>query len=81
MPVGLVVTNGSNRCGIKSSGTPGPLSLTQNSSGSETRVLAPGSDSRTPGRNAVDSAISPPIGFSPIASAAFFTRLRNTWTS
>src|SRR6202044_2028143 len=51
-PVGFVVTNGSNRCGISSSGTPGPLSLTQNSSGSEIRALAPGSDKRTPGRNA-----------------------------
>ena len=61
-PVGLVVTNGSNKCGISSSGTPGPLSLTQNSSGSEMRALAPGSDSRTPGRNAVVSAISPPRG-------------------
>src|SRR5205807_4023068 len=80
-PVDFVVTNGSNRWGNRSSGTPGPLSLTQNSSGSETRVLLPGSDSRTPGRKAVDSWISPSGALSPIASAAFFTRLRNTWTS
>ena len=39
------------------------------------RVLAPGIDSRTPGRNAVDSTISPPE-LSPIASAAFFTRFK-----
>src|SRR5215813_793274 len=39
-PVGLVVTKGSNRCGIRSSGTPGPLSLTQNSSGSHARLAA-----------------------------------------
>ena len=39
-PVGFVVTNGSNRWGNRSSGTPGPLSFTQNSSGSDTRVLA-----------------------------------------
>src|SRR5215468_11249713 len=31
LPVCLVVTNGSNRFGSISSGTPGPLSLTQNS--------------------------------------------------
>ena len=37
LPVGFVVTNGSNRLGNRSSGTPGPLSLTQNSSGSDTR--------------------------------------------
>src|SRR3989442_8071973 len=53
-PLDFVVTNGSNRCGNRSSGTPGPLSLTQNSSGSDTRVLLPGSDRRTPGRNAVE---------------------------
>ena len=81
LPVGLVVTNGSNRCGSRSSGTPGPLSLTQNSSGSDTRVLEPGSYSRTPGRNAVVSWISPSVAPSPIDSAAFFTRLRNTWMS
>src|SRR6185437_3097752 len=69
LPVGLVVTQGSNRCGMRSSGTPGPLSLTQNSRGSETRVLLPGSDRRTPGRNAVESWISPSAAFSPIASA------------
>src|ERR1043166_5477959 len=50
LPVGLVVTNGSNKCGIRSSGTPGPLSRTQNSSGSDTRALEPGPASRTPGR-------------------------------
>ena len=43
LPVGFVVTNGSKRCGKRSSGTPGPLSRTQNSSGSETLVLLPGS--------------------------------------
>ena len=37
-PVGFVVTNGSNKLGRRSSGTPGPLSRTQNSSGSDTRV-------------------------------------------
>ena len=52
-PVGFVVTNGSKRWGRISSGTPGPLSFTQNSSGSDTRVLVPGSESRTPGRKAV----------------------------
>ena len=55
LPVGLVVTNGSNRFGNRSSGTPGPLSLTQNSSGNDTRDFFPGTDSRTPGRNAVVS--------------------------
>src|SRR4029079_3558445 len=78
LPDGLVVTNGSTRCGNRSSGTPGPLSFTQNSRGSDTRVFEPGSDRRTPGRNAVVSGISPSAAFSPIASAAFFTRLRNT---
>ncbi len=43
------------------------------------RLAGPGSDSRTPGRNAVVSWISPSLAPSPIASAAFFTRLRNTW--
>ena len=52
-PDGLVVTNGSNRCGSRSSGTPGPLSLMQNSIGSDTRDRLPGSVRRTPGRNAV----------------------------
>jgi hypothetical protein len=37
--------------------------------------LAPGSDSRTPGRNAGRQLISPSFAPSPIASAAFFTRL------
>src|SRR6201999_2946785 len=46
VPVGLVVTNGSNRWGIRSCGTPGPLSLTQNSSGSDTRVFDPGTARR-----------------------------------
>jgi two-component system, NtrC family, nitrogen regulation sensor histidine kinase GlnL len=36
-------------------GTPGPLSLTQNSSGNDTRDFLPGIDRRTPGRNAVVS--------------------------
>ena len=39
----------------RSSGTPGPLSLTQNSSGNDTRDFFPGTDKRTPGRNAVVS--------------------------
>jgi hypothetical protein len=52
--------------------------LTQNSSGSDTRVLLPGTCSRTPGRNAVVNSIWP-SPWSPIASEAFFTRLRKTW--
>src|SRR5262249_8520646 len=63
-PDAFVVTNGSNRCGSSSSGTPGPLSLTQNSSGSETRVLLPGSCNRTPGRKAVVRWISPSLAVS-----------------
>ena len=81
MPVGLVVTNGSNRCGSRSSGTPGPLSLTQNSSGSDTRVLLPGTrqpHARPERGRKLDLAVGAP---SPIASAAFFTRLRKTWMS
>src|SRR6266478_2707755 len=81
VPLGFVVTKGSKRLGIRSSATPGPLSLTQSSSGSETFDLLPGSDSRTPGLNAVESWISPSGALSPMASAAFLTRLRNTWTS
>jgi hypothetical protein len=78
----LVVTNGSNRCGIRSSGTPGPLSRTQTSSGSATRLRqCPAHGQRTPGRKAVESTISPSLACSPMASAAFFTRLRKTWTS
>ena len=40
-----------------------------------------GRDSRTPGRNAVESSISPSVAVSPTASVAFLTRLRNTWIS
>ena len=43
-------------------------------------VGLPGTESRMPGRKAVVSTISP-SGASPIASAAFLTRLRKTWTS
>ena len=43
----------------RSVGTPGPLSLTQNSSGKATRACEPGTAMRTPGRNAVVSSISP----------------------
>ena len=57
--MGFVVTNGSKRCGMRSSGTPGPLSTTQNSIGSPTRMFEPGTVSRTPGRNAVVNLISP----------------------
>ena len=63
-----------------SAGTPGPLSRTQNSSGSVTLVGLPGTERRMPGRKAVVSTISP-SGASPIASAAFLTRLRKTWIS
>ena len=80
VPLALVVTNGSKRCGIMSSGTPGPLSRTQNSSGSVTLLSCPAPRGETPGLKAVVSMISP-SGASPIDSAAFLTRLRNTWTS
>ena len=40
----------------------------------------PGMARRMPGRNAVRKAISPSPAL-PIASAAFFTRLRKTWMS
>ena len=63
-----------------SSETPAPLSRTQNSSGSETRSWLPGDGDANAGRKAVDSVISP-FGSGPIASAAFFTRLRKTCTS
>ena len=81
VPDGLVVTNGSNRCGIRSDGTPPPLSSTAISSGRLTRAWLPGTESRTPGRKEVDSVICPSGKSSPIASAAFLTRLRNTCTS
>src|SRR5262249_27108502 len=71
LPVGLVVTKGSNRFGSRSSGTPGPLSLTQNSSGSDTRDFLPGTDRRTPGRNAGVSWISASLPRSTTASTAF----------
>ncbi len=81
VPDGLVVTNGSNRCGMRSVGTPAPLSSTAISSGRLTRAWLPGTDRRTPGRNEVVSVIWPSALSSPIASAAFLTRLRNTWIS
>jgi hypothetical protein len=48
----------------------------QNSNGSDTRALLPGSDNRTPGDRGreMDLAVS---RASPIDLAAFFTRLRN----
>ena len=66
---------------MRSAGTPGPLSRTQNSSGRLTRSREPGTCSRTPGRKAVVSSISPSSASGPMASAAFFTRFRNTWIS
>ena len=54
VPDGLVVTKGSKRCGMRSVGTPAPLSSTAISSGRLTRALLPGTESRTPGRNEVD---------------------------
>ena len=57
----------------------GPLELPN--SGSDTLSWVPGTDTRMPGRNAVDKVISPQSLAIPMASAAFFTRLRKTWIS
>ncbi len=80
-PVRFVVTNGSNRCPFMPSGTPMPLSTISIISGNATRAPLPGRDSRMPGRNAVLKLMRPGSPVSPIASAAFLTRLRNAWTS
>ena len=47
----------------------------------ETRAREPGTDKRTPGRNAVVRTMRPLSSVSFRASAAFFTRLRKAWTS
>ncbi len=49
-PFVLVVMNGSKRCGSRSGGTPGPLSCTQNSRGSEIFSRVPATERRMPGR-------------------------------
>ena len=81
MPDGLVVTKGSNRCGLRSVGNAGAVVLDGDLSGRLTRGRLPGTERRTPGRNDVVSVIWPSALSSPIASAAFLTRLRNTWMS
>ena len=82
LPWALVVTNGSNRSGRRSSGTPGPLSRTVSSIGRLTRSREPGTCRRMPGAEGGRRARSRRSRASmPIASAAFFTRLRKTWTS
>ncbi len=48
LPLCLVVTNGSNRCGRRSSGMPSPLSVTETTSGRCTRLSLPATASRTP---------------------------------
>ena len=60
---------------------PGPLSRTQISSGSATGSALGVVRKRTPRRYAVVRVISPSMLSLPMASAAFFTRFRNTWIS
>ena len=81
VPYGLVVTNGSNRCSFRCSGTPEPLSSIWIISGRLMRVSEPCTERRTPGRNEVWMMTRPCALFSPIASTAFLTRLRMACTS
>ena len=56
---------------------PAPLSWISISKGRLTRAPLPGTDRRTPGRNAVRNTMRPPTSpSSAMASAAFLTRLR-----
>ena len=79
--VGLVVTNGSNRCGRMSSGMPAPLSSTRD----DQRQVRPGVAAAAPpaarraGRPWSESIV--PLARRRSPRPAFFTRLRNTWIS